>query len=199
MNGIEKITQRIAAEAQAEKEAVLQDAEKRCDAVKAEYQEKAEELYAQTVKKGKDEIEQYLLREDRAEKLNARKEVLTEKQALVGTVFGKVRERLAGMSEDDYVSFLARLAAKASVSGKESIELSGKDAAGIGEKVAEAANAILRAEGKTAELTLSENEGPASGGLILREGNIEVNCSTDILLEQSRSELEAGLAGILFG
>ena len=64
----------------------------------------------------------------------------------------------------------------------------------IGEKLVKAANARL----KNGRLTLAEETGDFAGGLILRRGSIEVNCTVELLVELSRSELSAQVAEILF-
>ena len=199
MNGIEKITQRISAEAQAECGKLMQEAEERCAAIKAEYEKKAEAAYNESLEKGKQEIEQTVIRANRAERLNAKKEVLGAKQEIVNTAFDKAKEKLLNMQEDEYVSFLAGLAAKASVSGTEKIVLSAKDAAAVGAKTVSAANAALSAQGKKAALSLSEDCCEIDGGLILKEGSVEVNCSVDAMLSQCRGDAEAKLVEILFG
>lgn len=47
-------------------------------------------------------------------------------------------------------------------------------------------------------LTLSAETRELAGGLILKQGDIEVNCSVDTLLELSRGELAARVAEVLF-
>ena len=47
-------------------------------------------------------------------------------------------------------------------------------------------------------LTLSASTGDFDGGLILRRGNIEVNCTSSLLVELCRGEMSAAIAGVLF-
>ena len=52
--------------------------------------------------------------------------------------------------------------------------------------------------GLPAGLTLSPETGDFSGGLKLRDGSVEVNCTVDTLLSLSRNRLDAEIAAILF-
>ena len=52
--------------------------------------------------------------------------------------------------------------------------------------------------GEKGKLRLSDAAGEFDGGLILRRGNIEVNCTTALLVELCRGEMSAAIAGVLF-
>jgi len=49
-----------------------------------------------------------------------------------------------------------------------------------------------------AKMKLSDETRDICGGLILRRGSIETNCSVELLLELCRGELSAKLADVLF-
>ena len=48
-------------------------------------------------------------------------------------------------------------------------------------------------------MKLSAEERDIAGGLILRHGNVETNCSIDLLMEMCRGELAGKVADVLFG
>ena len=85
-------------------------------------------------------------------------------------------------------------AARASVTGDEEIVLNARDRKAIGEKLVQAANKRLG----NGRLTLSEDCGDFAGGLILRRGSIEANCTVELLVELSQGELSAKVADVLF-
>ena len=99
------------------------------------------------------------------------------------------------LPEAQYVAFLAKLAAKASVTGDEEIVLNARDCKAIGDKLVKAANEKL----KGGKLKLSSETGDFKGGLILRRGSIEANCTAELLVDLCRDEMAAELAGVLFG
>ena len=199
MNGIEKITQRIAAEAEAECGRITAEAEQRCAAIKAEYDAKAAQVYESAIAKGKQEIEQLSIRREGTVRMDAKKDRLLLKQELVQEAFSRAKEKLLALPREEYVNFAAKLAASAASTGTEELILSKKDAGDFGAELAAKVNALLQAMGKTGALALSAETRELDGGLILRSGSVETNCTLDTLLEQARSTMESEVAGILFG
>ena len=49
-----------------------------------------------------------------------------------------------------------------------------------------------------AKLTLADETKEMLGGFILRQGNVEMNCTVDIILELIRGEAAAEVAKVLF-
>ena len=198
MNGIEKITGRILSEAEAEAAAIVEEAEKNAAAVRAQWAEKAEKTAAEQLEKGEAEIEQKVQRAARAARLDAKKEVLGLKQEMVSAAYGLALDKILALPREKYAEFLASQAAAAALTGKEEVILNGADRAAVGEAVLASANAKLRGRGLPGELTLSEATREMSGGLALKQGSVEVNCTLESLIELSRSALDAEVAGILF-
>ena len=193
MNGVEKITGRILSEAETEAAAIVEEAEKNAAAVRAQWAEKAEKTAAEQLEKGEAEIEQKVQRAARAARLDAKKEVLGLKQEMVSAAYGLALDKILALPREKYAEFLASQAAAAALTGKEEVILNGADRAAVGEAVLASANAKLRGE-----LTLSGTTREMSGGLALKQGAVEVNCTLESLIELSRSALDAEVAGILF-
>ncbi len=198
MKGIDKITSRILADAEAECAAVRKESDERCAAIKAEAEKKAQEEYWRLVREGVKDTEQRVQRMDRTARLEAKKSVLNMKQEAVSRAFELARDRIAELPERDYVGFLARQAAEAAISGQEEVIFCERDRAAVGAKAVKAANELLAAKGMPAMLTLSDATREMAGGLMLKQGDIEVNCTVDTLLDLSRGELAARVAEVLF-
>ena len=192
MNGIEKITARITAEANEAAAAVIAEAEKTAGEIRAAYQKKADEAYEARMNEGNTEVRLGAEREQRAAKLQSRKDTLALKQSILERAYGRAKEKLLALPEEKYTAFLASQAGHAAVTGHERIVINSQDRS-MGE-----ANAILTERGLPAGLTLSDESGDFSGGLKLREGSVEVNCTVDTLLALSRNSLDAEIAAILF-
>ena len=199
MNGIEKITSRITAEAEAAASAALAEAEQTASGIRADYTRKADALYASCMEKGQQELEQARQRSVRAAKLDARKDVLELKQEMITLSFETARAKLVNLPEEPYVAFLARQVGEASTAGREELIFNTADRERLGAKVTAAANALLEQRGLQPGLTLSDETRPIAGGVVMREGSIEVNCSVESLLEMNRSGLDAEVAAVLFG
>ena len=198
MNGIEKITSRITAEAETAAAAVLAEAEEKAAGIRAEFEKKAQETYDARMAAGKQEIREGAERILRAARLDSRKDILGVKQDMIRKAYDAAESRIVGMKEEDYIALLVKLAGLAVRSGSEEIILNAADRARLGDKLTAAANAALAAAGKKAGLTLSEDTREMAGGLILREGSVEFNCSVESLLEMSHNRTDADVADILF-
>jgi len=198
MNGIEKITARIDADAQEEIRKIREASEKRCAEIKAENEKKAEAEYWKIIQDGAKEIEDRASRTDRTARLEARKIVLAMKQQMVSEAFDLARDKIVGLPEQDYVGFLARQASGAAITGQEELILNEGDRKRYGGKVVHAANEMLAKKDVDACLTLSDKTRPIHGGLFLKQGDIEVNCTVETMLDLSRGELAAQVAEVLF-
>ncbi len=198
MNGIEKITARITAEAEAECQAIRAESEKKCAEIRAENDKKAQEECWRLVREGVKDTAQRVQRMARTAALEAKKSVLSMKQEAVSRAFGEAQKLIAALPEADYIAFLAREAAAASITGEEEVIFSEADRAKVGAKTVRRANELISGKGKAGALTLSDTTRPMSGGLILKQGDIEVNCTVDTLLDLSRGELAARVAEVLF-
>ena len=195
MNGIEKITARIIADAEAEAAAARADGEAKCSQIRADYGKKAQDEYWRTVRAGVKDCEARVQRLGRTAEMEAKKSVLALKQDMVSRAFDSALERVLAMPEDGYAAFLAKLCASAASSGTEEIVLSERDAH-LGGKVAQLANDALGGRG---HLTYKGAVRAMPGGAILRDGDIEINSSLDTLLTQYRYELSSQVAEVLFG
>lgn len=198
MIGIDKITARIEAEAAADAARIQEDARAQGDVIRAEGEKRAQERYWYKVREGVKAAEDRSQRLSKAANMEARKSVLSSKQEIVAQTFDLAEEKLRALSGDGYIEFLAAQAARAAVTGREQIVLSAKDRRRCGGKVVSRANARLAAQGKTAALTLSDEEGSFDGGLILRDGNISVNCTVEALMAQAREDMAAFVAAEMF-
>ena len=197
MKGIDKISARIEADARLEVEAIEAEARRMCEEIEAEYKAKATEIYEKRIAAGKADCTVRSERLGAVADMEARKSILVFKQEMVSEAFDKAVEAIVNMPEKDYVEFLANQAVAASSDGKEKLVFSRRDA-GIAEAVAERANALLRECGRKAELSVSAETAEIPGGIILRRGDIEVNCDVDALVQLSRKSMAAQVAGILF-
>ena len=198
MKGTEKIIAHIRSDAQAQADAIIAQAEQMCASIRDDYETKAKNSYNSRLREGVKACEDRVDSLKRIDDMERRKSMLSLKQSKVAESFALALRKLGAMPESDYVAFLAKLAARASVTGEEELVLNQKDRAAVGEKAVVAANAALRAEGRTAKLTLSADTADIAGGLLLRRGNIEANCSIELLVELCRDEMAAALSDVLF-
>jgi len=198
MNGIERISQRLVADAEAEIAELNADTKARCDEIAADYRRRAQEEYQSRMAEGTKAAETRLQRLGSAAEMEAKKSILAFKQEMVAKAFDEATVKLANLPEAEYVQFLAAQAAAAATTGAEELIFNARDKDAVGKKVAEAANALLVKKGLPGGLTVSGETRPISGGIIVRQGNIEVNCAVETLVSLRRSELASQVAEILF-
>lgn len=198
MNGIEKIINKIEADTQSELELLRQNADSECAQVASEWEKVAADEYSELARQYQLEAETGLQRKNSAADMDAKKQLLALKQKLITDIFSGAEQRLLSMPEEERLSFLCNLAARASASGSEQVVLSADDLSCFGDNVAQGANALLRAAGRPAALKTSQEPRAIGGGLVLVDGAVEVNCSIGTLISMSRDELSMQVAQILF-
>ena len=228
MNGIEKITARIQQDAGAELKAIRAQAEEQAAQIRSQYEAQAKAEAEKAAESCRQAAQQQLERLEGAAEMEAKTRLLTAKQACIDRAFERAREHLLSMPETEYVELLAKLAVRSSTTGREEIVLNERDRSAIGQKVVSRANQLLAqavapdlpAELKesragtiltkvvtgaiallqgTAMLTLSADTAEIQGGLILRDGQVEVNCAFETQLRLLRESLAGQVAKILFG
>ena len=221
MNGIEKITGQIDADIQKEIDDLTAQAQAQAAEIGAGYDRQA------ILERGKRDAALRRERLGSVAQLEARKLTLSAKQEMVGRAFDLALQKLVDLPEADYIALLARLAVEASRTGREQVIFSQKDRARYGKQVVTQANEILarRVAPKLPEdltasragavldrvvtgasavlsgtgmLTLAEESRPMAGGLILRDGRVETNCSFEVLIRLQRGALSAEVAQVLF-
>jgi V/A-type H+-transporting ATPase subunit E len=197
-NGTQKITQRIIGDAR-------QTAEEQMAAAKAEAAQKLADVKAQA-----DQILRRAQAEaastetvQRQRKLSAidselRKEVLATRRNLMDRAFERALGKMAAAPAEKQVAFLAARVAEASPEGIGEIMLTVADKAKFGDQLLQAAKALYAQKGVQESIRLSDQPIRATGGFILKIGDIEYNFTYDSLVKMSRDEMEGQVASILF-
>ena len=193
MNGLERITSRIEAEAKSEVDGILDagkaETERIVDSWRAKIDAETRALAAKSEKAAAEREE----RLKSAAEMDARKTLLAAKQEMVEAAYDLALDKLCTMDESKKVELLAGLLSRASTTGTEEAVFSAADAKTVGAKAVEKANA---ASGK--HLTLSSDTAPIRGGFILRDRNVEVNCAFETLVRLQKAETAGAVAKILF-
>ena len=194
MNGLEKLTDQIDADMQKEIDAALVQARSQAQEIQSWYESQAQIQVEAIRRKGQQDA---VFRQERLvdeAKMEARRDILATKQELIGRAFDLALEKLLELPEKEYVALLSDLAVKASSTGKEAIIFSQKDRTRYGKQVVTQANERL----KDGHLTMSEQTRPIQGGLILSDGDVEVNCTFETLVRLQRGEMDREVAKVLF-
>ena len=193
MNGIEKITQRIASDAQAEVDRILGDAREGAARISANYRAQADaeaqELDAKNERAAAEQEERLIS----AAQMKASRLQLAAKQEMVEKAYIQALDKLCAMPKEQYVDVLAKLLVEASSNGKEEAVFSKEDREQVGKAAVEKANQL---SGK--QILLSEETQPIRGGFILKDKNVEVNCTFETLVRLQKAETAGAVAKTLF-
>lgn len=198
MKGTEKIIAHIRSDAKTQADAILAQAEQQCAEIRADYEKKAADTYGEKIRAGVKDCQDKVDSVDRIARMEARKELLGLKQDMVSRSFDLARQKITELPDKQYAAFLAKLAAEAAVTGEEEILLNARDKEKLGAEVVKTANERLVQAGKPGRLRLADGVGSFEGGLILRRGSIEANCTVELLVELRRADMASQVAAVLF-
>ena len=225
MNGIETIIQRLNTNARADTDALLDKARQEAAAITARYQAQAAQEAARLAARNEKAAEEREERLVSAAQMEARKTLLTAKQEMVERAYQRALEKLRSLPQEQYVELLAALLVRASSTGREEVVFSPEDREGAGKAAVARANELLAKEAApelplgdgvvanllnkvaagvsafaqgTAMLAVSEETRDISGGFILKDGRIEVNCTFDALVRAEREQTAGEVAKLLF-
>lgn len=219
MTGVEKITDRIAADAAKEAQATLGAAEVECRKLAEEYGNRTIGERDRVAERAQAEGQRMIERAKSTADMNHRAVLLAAKSALIDEVYEKARVKILDTDFGKYRELLTALLVSALLELAQSEEAS----AALGDEtepydrievlfnhddrekygaavVAEVRRRNERRIGtaRLEKLCLSENTAAIDGGLVIRYGNIETNCSLSVLLAEMRRETEGKVASILF-
>ena len=194
MNGIEKITQRIETDTQAEIDRILGDARAEADDITDRYQAQANNEAAELAAKNQKAAAEREERLVSTAQMEARKVGLAAKQEMVEKAYALALEKLCSMPDEQYVKTVADLLVQAAPNGRGAVIFAPAERERIGEAAVRAANEKLHG----GKLTLAEETRPLKGGFILSDGKVEVNCSFDTLVRLQKAETAGAAAKKLF-
>lgn len=221
MNGINKITDKILAEAKAAEAAALDDARRRAAEILAAAEDEADEIRDRIVERAAKEGENIISRAKSSASMTRRNTFLAARGALIDDVFEQAFAQVRALPAEEYRELLVKLLSDSLIQHLASIEevraldgddveeiaryevvLNAVDRRSFGETlVADTRRALtgrVPAE-EAAKLCLADDTAAISGGVVLRFGDVESNCSFETLFAQVRARREAEVSRILFG
>lgn len=199
MDGIDRIIDRIKSDAETESATAIASAEREAEETVKRFEEDAAKQAEEMMRSGAAQAEERLQRLSGVAGLEAGKNLLAAKQEMIDAAFTRAGELIADYDKEEYIAFLSALAVRYSRTGFERVLLSENDRERCGEEVLQSANALLVSSGRPGALSLSGEAAKIGGGLILRDGELEINCSIEAILHFMRDRVSGEIAGILFG
>ena len=172
MNGIDRIRDRMERDARAERDAIRAEGEQQAAALAAQYRAQAEELAKQAAARREQTAAESLRQADSADQLERRQCLLAERQRCIDLAFEQAASQLRTLPREQYVQVLAHIAAETGTGSEELIF-----------------SPAFRLSAETRE---------TGGGVVLKVGDIEYNCTFPAQLRALRQSMAAETASVLF-
>ena len=220
-NGLNRITDKILAAAKEQANEVLASAQADCDRILAGYEKKAAGIRAANEHEIEQKTKDLLARAGSAAAMEGRNLVGEARSELIETVFRSAFEEIENKPQAEYAQLLVGLLSVAAVelfsTEEKNLSLYGVEEEAVAEKCEILLNPADRsAIGKTVlegvvktlsgkisaenlkKITLAGDTVNIRGGAVLRYGEVETNCSFEMLFSLLRRELETDVSRILF-
>jgi len=220
MTGLEKVIGKIIADAEADARVILDKAQAECEAVKAKYAAETEAEIEKLTDECDRECQALIIRARSSAAMAKRNAVLEARAKLIDDAYAAAEKQIRSMSGEQYLDLLQKMlrsALKSQLEGEEEsmrlygedispavyeVVLNSRDRETYGENLLEAYRAGYGARLSPVvlqRLRLAPDTAPIDGGLVLRCGPVETNCSLSMLMAANRRETEARVSRILFG
>ena len=212
MTGLEKVTGKIIADAEADARATLAAAQADCEAADAAAAAKTE-ADCDGLRESAGREGESLIRRAKSAAEMARRDVLLETRSglveeirdlpadkYAALLTGMLKAALRRQLEDEQESM--RLYGENIAPAAYEILLNARDRKTYGQQLLDAVNAGSFAKiGLTRQdaVKLPNETADITGGLILRCGEVEINCSLRMMFDEVRRRTEGRVSGILFG
>lgn len=219
MTGLDKMTGKIIADAEADARKILERADAECAAIRKRHMEAANAERERLRELAERECEGLITRAKSSAAMAKRDVVLEARGRLMDDVYAAAEKETRHKPDDQYLSMLVDMLKSALMrqveNEKKSMELYGEDCSSevygviLNRRDRDQYGAGLLGElqrrvvGKMDPATISKvrllsDTANISGGLILRCGSVETNCSLEMVFAQVRRETEAQVNRILF-
>lgn len=190
----EQVIDKILAEARQKAQILLDEARQNATEHQARQQEQLSAYEAET-----QTLAQAAARDRRdrilaGARMEVRKQVLAAKGRGLDEVFARARKTVNTLPDDEYRRLMETMLVAAVQTGDEELIVGRQESRLNGDFLKQ----VNRRLGDRGRLTLSERRADIDGGFLLRRGKVQINASTEVLIDQLREEMEPELAGDLF-
>ena len=212
VHSLNKITEQIIKEAEAEAQAILDEADRTCEGIREDWRRRTAEMQDAYEAKTAAEGEAIIARAKSSRAMTSRDVTLQNESDMLDEAYRRAQRELLALPDDQYLNLLAGIlvyAVKAQYdeetrtaeNGDEAepveryeVLLGQDDLVKFKDKLLPAALPALKKalpDAVTAKVVLARDTLPVRGGLVLRCGPVEINCTVPVLMRQIREETEA--------
>lgn len=188
-----QITEKIRKDAEREAEEIIAKANAQAEEMRRRASEENDALKSSFERRYEAERPEIFRRREVVAGLDVKKMMLQARRDIINDVYAAALVKLKGLGREEYLDFCAMLLNGAVSSGEETIRV------GTGEKYIDEAWVASYNQKNGRSLVLSDDRvSGISGGFILEDGRIGVNCSWEMLLQIAQEKYEADIIKRLF-
>lgn len=197
MVGLEKVTNKIIASAEAEATEILARADEECAAILGDAEARAHEIRVAAEDAADAEGEGVVSRARAAAATERRGIMLGARCHAIDSVFEAAERKICGMPSENYLGFLVALSREAArgQTGDCRLTLGRSDRVSFGRALVEQ----LERELPDIKWQLADGDPRIGGGLWLDFGETRIDCTVSALITEARGRLEREVCRILFG
>ena len=204
MNGLNRILERIASEANAEKQRILSNAAEAADKIHRESENYEKELCSISEKNTEKEAALIIDRAKSTGEAKRKQLILKKKTEITDRLYRDVKESLLSLPKEKYSRFLSGLIAAAAdkLPAKEdnccttfSVIFNERDRKLFSADAVKGALLILK---RDISVETSQETANISGGVIVSCGDIQINCSMEAIISSVRNTTEAETVKLIF-
>ena len=198
MNDIKNITEKIISDAKAQVAANENIASAKAEESIEACRKKAEKMIADSEFAAKREADAAVERAENSQKMSRRNMLLKAKCEVLDEAFVKAKEQLCNADRQVYLDFLVKLFGRTMTACDGVLMLNEKDLQSVGNDFYTQAKKLFEKEHPDFALTLCDTAADIDGGFILKNGDIEYNCSVSSVLNDFRAKRENDIFKLLF-
>lgn len=221
MNNLDLILEKISAESREKINAVNEERDRKISEIDRAADDRVSVILSRAESNALKVYEAEVARAESSGKLAEREIILSAKSALVEQVFAAAAEKIRSLPDDEYVATLARLLAGAVVERQSAVEaliekygeeeygadaglpfdaaFSPEDTEKFGrEVISKAEQLIANRDLHVPRIRLAKTPADINGGVIVKYGESETNCSVETMIASAKEKTDAKVAAILF-
>ncbi len=190
MSGLEKILEYITQEANAEADKIIASAKEEAAAIISSEKKQADDQAAAIMKQAESDAAAQAKRIESSAQMTEKRILLQAKQDKIEEVLSMAKAEILSLNEDKYFEIIGRLLKKYASGEPGRIMFSQRDLDRL--------PAVLKKQLEDCRLQVVDEPADIEGGFILSYGDIEENCSIDVLISSSREELQDKISRMIF-
>lgn len=191
MSGLDKILEHISREAREEADQILTSAKEAAQKILISGKKEAEDMAEAIRHQSELDVAAASDRIVSNADLNEKRIILQAKQDKIEEVFDNALKYLEDLDDASYMEMIGKMISRYASGREGTISFNQRDLSRLSEPV--------KALAEKQHLQISAEPVNICGGFILSYGDIEENCSFDVLIGTSREELQDKVGQLLFG